>query len=113
MIEGNKNSENDDLSAFADYLAEFDAIVSFDNETCGVCGVSISDTLSVQKSPFVQFKSLKEESEILVIEQKLELKGIPFKIEKQLDTSILNEIRYNYSVLIPFKFLNELQKGKI
>lgn len=113
MIEGKKNPDDEDLSAFADYLAEFDSIVSFDNETCIVCGISISDTLSVQKSPFVQFKSVIEESEILVIEKKLELKGIPFKIEKQLDTSILNEIRYNYSVLIPFKFLNELQKEKV
>ncbi|HMN25469.1 MAG: hypothetical protein IT276_12210 [Ignavibacteriaceae bacterium] len=113
MIEGNKNSDNEDLSAFADYLAEFDSIVSFDNETCGVCGVSISDTLSVQKSPFVQFKSLKEESEILVIAKELQLKGIPFKIEKQLDSSILNEINYYYNILIPFMCLNELEKIKV
>ncbi len=112
MIEGNKNSD-DDLSAFADYLAEFDSIVSFDNETCGVCGVSISDTLSVQKSPFVQFKSFKEESEILVIAKELQLKGIPFKIEKQLDSSILNEINYYYNILIPFMCLNELEKIKV
>ena len=32
MIEGNRNSENDDLSEFADYLAEFDSIISFDAE---------------------------------------------------------------------------------
>ena len=112
MIEGNKNSD-DDLSAFADYLAEFDSIVSFDNETCGVCGVSISDTLSFKKSTFVQFKSFKEEYEILVIAKELQLKGIPFKIEKQLDSSILNEINYYYNILIPFMCLNELEKIKV
>lgn len=113
MIEGNKNSDSEDLSAFADYLAEFDTIVSFDNETCTVCGVSISDTLSIQKSPFVRFKSFKEESEIFVVKKELQLKGIPFKIEKQLDSTILNEINYKYNILIPFMCLNELQKVKV
>jgi hypothetical protein len=110
MIEGNNNPENDDLAAYADYLAEFDSIVSFDNETCPVCGVSISETISIQKSPFVQYKSLREESEIISVTRELDSKCMPYKIEKQLDTSTLNEIRYSYIVLIPFKCLNELQK---
>jgi hypothetical protein len=107
------NSDNDDLSEFADYLAEFDSITSFDNETCPVCGVNISENISIQKSPFVKYKSLKEESELLSVTKKLDSKCIPYKIEKQLDSSSLDEIRYNYIVLIPFKCVNDLQKEKV
>jgi len=110
MIECTNNFTDDDLSDFADYLAQFDSIVSFDNETCPVCGINISETLSAQKSPYVLYKSLTEESEIISLTSVLDLKRIPYKIEKQLDTSTLNEIHYNYIVLIPFKCLNELQK---
>jgi hypothetical protein len=110
MIEGNNNPENDDLAAYADYLAEFDSIVNFDNETCPVCGVSISETISIQKSPYVQYKTLREESEIITVTRELDSKCMPYKIEKQLDTSTLDEIRYSYIVLVPFKCLNELQK---
>ena len=106
------NSDKEDLSEFADYLAEFDSIVSFDNETCPICGVNVSENISVQKSPFVKYKSLKEESELLFVTKKLDSKCIPYKIEKQLDSSIINEIHYNYIVLIPFKCLSELKKEK-
>ena len=56
---------------------------------------------------------LKKNPEILLVTKELQLKGIPFKIEKQLDSSILNEISYNYNILIPFLYLNELQKVKV
>ena len=106
------NPDKDDLSEFADYLAEFDSITSFDNETCPVCGVNVSENISIQKSPFVKYKFLKKESELLPVTKELNAKCIPYKIEKQLDSSILNEIRYNYIILIPFKCLNELQKKR-
>ncbi len=110
---GNIQSDEEDLSAFADYLAEFDAIINFDSEICPVCGINISETLSVQKSPYVLYKSLKNESEVFIISTELQLKGIPFKTEKQLDTSILNEISYNYNIQIPFECLDELKKIKV
>jgi len=110
MTEGNRNSENDDLSEFADYLAEFDSIISFDAETCPVCGVNISGTLSLENSPFVHFKSLEHEDEIFVVTNELELKCIPFKVEKRLNTKLSDKIVYLYDVLIPLKCLPYLEK---
>lgn len=110
MSEGINSSEDNDLSAFADYLAEFESLINFDDETCSVCGINISDSISVQKSPYVLYKSLKEESELNSVIKMLDSKCIPYKIEKQLDSSSIEKIQYNYSVLIPFKCLNEIQK---
>ena len=110
MIEGNRNSENDDLSEFADYLAEFDSIISFDAEICPVCGVNLSDTLSIENSPFVHFKSLEQEDEIFVVTNELELKCIPFKVEKRLNTELSDKIVYLYDVLIPLKCLPYLEQ---
>jgi hypothetical protein len=108
MIEGKNNSESADLSEFADYLAEFDSLTSFDNETCPVCGVNISDSLSVENSPFVQYKCLEEEDKIFVLTKELELKCIPYKIEKRLNTEVKDKINYLFDILVPFKFLSRL-----
>ncbi|HEX9251961.1 MAG TPA: hypothetical protein VF870_06940 [Ignavibacteriaceae bacterium] len=111
MIEGTKNSGRDDLSEFADYLAEFDSLTNFDNETCPVCGVNISDSLSIENSPFVQYKCLDEENEILVLTKELDLKCIPYKIEKRLNTEVNDKINYLFDILVPFKFLSRLEKS--
>ncbi|MEO8231573.1 MAG: hypothetical protein ABI638_04785 [Ignavibacteriota bacterium] len=108
MIECNKNSDDEDLSVFADYLEEFDSIVSFDNEICGVCGVSISDTLSVQEPPFVRIKTMDDEASVFLLIKELELKMIPFKTEKRLNTEITDEINYLFNVLVPTKYFLEL-----
>ncbi len=110
MTEGKNNSEKDDLSEFADYLAEFDSIFSFDAETCPVCGVKISDSLSLENSPFVHFKSLEHEDEIFVVTKELELKCIPYRIEKRLNTESSDKIVYLYDVLIPLKCLPYSEK---
>ena len=110
MIEGKNNSENDDLSEFADYLAEFDSLLGFDAETCPVCGVNISDSLSIENSPFVQYKCLDDEYKIFTVTKELEFKCIPFKIEKRLCTEVNDKIVYLYDVLIPLKFLTDLKK---
>ena len=78
MTEYRNHSENDDLSEFADYLAEFESTIGFDAETCPVCGVNISDSLSIEKSPFVLYKCLDDEVKILTVTNDLELKCIPF-----------------------------------
>ena len=109
MIECNKDSDDEDLSAFADYLAEFDSIVNFDNETCGVCGVSISDTLSVQNFPFVRIKTMDDEASVFLLIKELELKRIPFKTEKRLNTEITDEINYLFDVFVPTKYFLELR----
>ena len=110
MIEGKNNSENEDLSEFVDYLAEFDSVIGFDAETCIICGVSISDSLSINNSPFVQYKCVDDENQIIVVTEELESKGIPYKIEKRLKTEMTDEIGYLFEILVPIKFLAELNK---
>jgi hypothetical protein len=108
MTEGKNNSENDDLSEFADYLAEFNSLLNFDDETCPVCGVNISDSLSIEKSTFVLYKCLDDEVKIFAVTKELELKCIPFKVEKRLCTEVNDKIVYLYDVLIPLKCLPNL-----
>lgn len=103
--------KKDDLSEFAEYLAEFDSILGFDAETCPVCGVNISDSVSLDTSPFVVYKSIKNEIEIKTIVEKLELKNIPSKIEKRIDTDIQEEIKYLYDILIPLRCLWEIENN--
>ena len=110
MTEGKKDSENDELLEFADYLAEFESTIGFDAETCPVCGVKISDSLSNENSPFVHYKCLEKEDEIFVVTKELELKCIPFKVEKMLNTELSDKIVYLYDVLIPLKCLPYLEK---
>ncbi len=110
MTEGKINSEKDDLSEFADYLAEFESTIGFDAETCPVCGVNISDSLSIEKSPYVLFKCLDGEDKIFTITKELELKCIPFKVEKRLSAEMNDKIVYLYDVLIPLKCLPYLDK---
>jgi DNA repair exonuclease SbcCD ATPase subunit len=111
MSEGKQKSNQEDLSEFNDYLTEFDLILKFDSETCPVCGVNISNSLSIQKSPQVLYKSLTTESDLLSIKQELDLKCIEFKVEKRLNSESLEEIKYYYDVLVPIKYLTELQKS--
>ena len=110
MVESNENSKSDDLSEFTDYLAEFDSAIGFDAETCTVCGINISDSLSIDKSPFVQYKCLDEEAKIYVVIEKLKLKCIPYKIEKRLDTEMMDKVSYLFDILVPLKFLPDLEK---
>jgi len=110
MIEGKKDSENDELLDFADYLAEFNSLINFDAETCPVCGVKISDSLSTENSPFVFYKCLEKEDEIFVVTKELELICIPFKVEKRLNTELSDKIVYLYDILIPPKCLSYLKK---
>ena len=114
MIEGKKNMDYDDLSEFADYLAEFDAIIGFDSEICAACGLKISDVLSVQQSSsFVEYKQLTNESELINLINKLDSKNIPYKIEKNSDSKDLDFVFYNFSVLIPTDFKDQIEKQMV
>jgi hypothetical protein len=113
MTEGKNNSENDDLSEFADYLAEFESTIGFDAETCPVCGVNISSSFNLENSPFVEYKKVKKESELIPLTEELELKCIRYKIEKQLDSTSTAEINYNFTVLIPINCLDKLKIEKV
>jgi hypothetical protein len=106
----NEDKEESNQEVFSDYLAEFDTIINFDSETCPICGVGISNSLSYQKSPLVLYKSQINESELSTIKQKLESKSITFIIEKRLNSESLEKINYLYDIRIPIKHLTELQK---
>jgi hypothetical protein len=69
---------NADLKEFEDYLSEFNSIPQFDAETCRICGVSLSDSLAVNRVPLVE---LQFESEIIATKAitMLQEKGIKSK----------------------------------
>ena len=45
-----------DLKEFEDYLSEFNSIPRFDAETCRICGISLSDSLSFNRVPLVELQ---------------------------------------------------------
>lgn len=45
-----------DLKEFEDYLSEFNSVPQFDAETCKICGISLSDSLSVNKVPLIELQ---------------------------------------------------------
>lgn len=51
-----------DLTEFEDYLTEFESIPKFDIELCPICGISLSDSLSINKVPLIE---LQFENEII------------------------------------------------
>ena len=67
-----------DLKEFEDYLAEFNSVPQFDAETCPICGISLSDNLSVNKIPLIE---LQFENETIAEKavNLLEAKGIKSK----------------------------------
>lgn len=106
------NSDIEDLSAFSDYLSEFDPVFVFDNEDCPICGVSIPEKTTTNKSPFVEYIHTKNESELIEIKTKLDSLCVPMRVEKRLDSKVLECITYDYVVLIPLRCLVYLNNEK-
>jgi len=67
-----------DLKEFEDYLSEFNSIPQFDSEICPICGISLSDNLSVNKVPLIELKFENESIANKAINL-LEQKGIKSK----------------------------------
>ncbi len=67
-----------DLKEFEDYLSEFNSVPQFDAETCRICGISLSDSLSVNRVPLVelQFENASIAEQAINL---LEAKGIKSK----------------------------------
>jgi hypothetical protein len=51
-----------DLKDFEDYLAEFNSALKFDAENCPICGISLSNSLTVTTVPLIE---LQFENEII------------------------------------------------
>jgi hypothetical protein len=103
MIEGNKEFQENDLSEFSDYLSQFDNAVRFDAEVCPVCGVTVSESLTIKKSPYIKLSTLKDKASVLEIANQLELIGITVKIVEVIDNSVLDRINYLYQIFVPIK----------
>lgn len=74
-----------DLKEFEDYLSEFNSVPQFDAETCLICGISLSDNLSVNRVPLIELQ-FENESIAKKAINLLEAKGIkskPSSTEKQ------------------------------
>lgn len=111
MNEGKEKSNQENLSEFSDYLAEFDLLVNFDSETCPVCGIDIPEYVPIQNPSFVLYKSIKQESDLLPIINELKQKEISFKVVRKLDTEVLNKVSYLFDILIPLTSLSVLDKA--
>ena len=66
------------MNEFEDYLSEFSSVPNFDAETCPICGISLSDNLSVNKIPLVELQFENESVAVKAIEM-LKSKGIKSK----------------------------------
>jgi len=77
-----------DLKEFEDYLSEFNSVPQFDAETCRICGISLSDSLSVNRVPLVelQFENASFAEQAI---NKLEEKGIKSKQSAEAKEKIL------------------------
>jgi hypothetical protein len=67
-----------DLKEFEDYLSEFSSVPNFDAETCPICGISLSDNLSVNRIPLVELQFENESVAVKAIEM-LKSNGIKSK----------------------------------
>ncbi|MCU0413204.1 MAG: hypothetical protein MUE91_02190 [Ignavibacteriaceae bacterium] len=67
-----------DLKEFEDYLSEFNSTPQFDAETCRICGVNLSDSLSVNRVPLLELQFENETIATKAINM-LEAKGIKSK----------------------------------
>ena len=67
-----------DLKEFEDYLSEFNSVPNFDAETCPICGISLSDNLSVNRVALVELQFENESIAVKAINL-LEARGIKSK----------------------------------
>jgi hypothetical protein len=77
-----------DLKEFEDYLSEFNSIPQFDAETCRICGITLSDSLSVNRIPLIELKFENETIAAKAIKL-LEAKGIKSKLSASGKEKIL------------------------
>lgn len=47
---------DNELNEFEDYLLEFESVPKFDAELCPICGIVLSDSLSVNKIPLIELQ---------------------------------------------------------
>lgn len=85
-----------DLNEFEDYLSEFNSIPLFDSESCPICGISLSDKLSVNNVPLIELHFENAGIAAKAIDL-LEAKGIKSKLSSlQKDKILIAEEKLEY-----------------
>ena len=77
-----------ELKEFEDYLSEFNSVPHFDGETCRICGVNLSDSLSLNRVPLIELQFEDETFATKAISM-LEAKGIKSKQSSSEKAKIL------------------------
>ena len=77
-----------DLKEFEDYISEFNSVPQFDSETCPICGINLSDNLSVNQIPLIELQFENETIATKAINM-LEERGIKSKQSSQGKEKIL------------------------
>jgi len=77
-----------DLNEFEDYLSEFNSVPQFDAETCKICGISLSDSLSVNRVALIELQFENETVAEKAISL-LDVKGIKSKLSSSDKDKIL------------------------
>ncbi len=98
---------DEDTDDFEDYLSEFKTPVLFDSETCPVCGIKVSDTLSVGNSPYVDLIRVSEEEAVNLLSEEFVKNNIEFKVYKEIDNASLESIKYNFRIVVMMKDLDK------
>jgi len=68
----------ENFDEFADYLNEQENILDFDSEICPVCGINLSDKITIHSFPYIELKFDSEKSASEAI-RKIEKRGIKTK----------------------------------
>jgi len=91
----------DKMDQFEEYLSGFEDIVPFDSETCPVCGVNISSSVSKTGSPLIEVYCSNDESLIQSVCTALQSKNIELKVIKQLDMNETEQVVYTFRISVP------------
>jgi hypothetical protein len=95
---------------FKEYLEEFSKTISFDSETCPVCGLKVSDSLLVFNSPHVDLIKINNEKVAESIYRRLMDNKIDFNVYKEIDDSILGCTKYQFRFVVKIKEFEDAEK---
>ncbi|HSL89771.1 MAG TPA: hypothetical protein VK870_10740 [Ignavibacteriaceae bacterium] len=101
---------NNDKNIYEDYLSEFDESISFDSETCPVCGIKVSDTILVSNSPYIDLLKADSESTADLVYKKFENNNLDYKVYKEIDTTCLDSIKYQFRIVVAMKDIYQANK---
>jgi hypothetical protein len=109
-MDNKSEKPEEDLSAFKDYLEQFDNLMVFDKEDCPICGIKIPEKISDLKSPLVLLNTFNKQIEFKNLIEELKRNSIPYKIEKRINPEVIASIDYVYDLYIPISYKLNMDK---